>query len=516
MRKNQHHPQNSQDRTDRQNRTEMPNRAGIPGGIQKEEAAGPEGDGKPDAERSPIRPDHELTDREKDLAYKPLLPLFFKQFIPAAVAMVVQSIYTIVDRIFIGNIPEYGQIAIGGVGIVMSLVFFFLAVGALFGIGGSANISLSLGRRDREHAERVLGNVFVMTFLSATVINVLFLLFSRELMYAFGASDTNIEYANTYFRILVVGNWWNSLSFAFNQVIRAEGNARRSMNSMLIGAFTNFILDPIFIFGFGWGVAGAAYATIIAQFLSFAYGSSYYIRKRSNVPLRTDRLRLDPQIVKRIVAIGFTPFFIQAAGSLIGLIMNNSLTYYGGDLAMSAHTIMGTFTSFMIMPIIAMNQALQPIVGFNYGAGNFRRVRGANIIGMVGATLFLFFIWVLAMLFPRQMASVMAQTEELLDLGAVAIRTAYYFIPLYGIQIISATFFTAIGRAKTSFLISTSRQFTVLIPLLLIMPRYLGVVGIWWAISLADVIAFVITVAFVVQEYKHMHREELRFAEAHP
>lgn len=455
------------------------------------------------------QPEHELTPRERDLAYKPLLPLFFKQFIPAAVAMIVQSIYTIVDRIFIGNIPETGQVAIGGVGVVMPLVFFFFAVSALFGIGGSANISLALGRRDRATAEKVLGNVFSMTVVTSTIINILFLIFSEDLMYMFGASSTNIGYAITYFRILVIGNWWNSLSFAFNQVIRAEGNAKRSMNAMLIGAFTNFILDPIFIFGLDMGVAGAAYATIIAQFLSFAYGASYFIFNKSDVPLKLYRLMPDWAVVKRIVAIGFTPFFIQAAGSLVGLITNNTLNYYGGDTAMSAHTVMMTLTSFTIMPILAMNQALQPITGFNYGAKNYKRVRGANIIGIAGATIFLTFIWILAMVFPRQLASVMAKSDELLDLGAQAIQIAYYFIPLYGIQIISATFFTAIGRAKTSFLISTSRQFVVLIPLMYFLPKFWGVYGIWWAISIADVIAFVITIFFVIQEYKHMHNEEI-------
>ncbi|MDO4799368.1 MAG: MATE family efflux transporter [Bacillota bacterium] len=453
---------------------------------------------------------HEMSEREKELAYKPLLPLFFKQFIPAAVAMVVQSIYTIVDRIFIGNIPGYGQIAIGGVGVVMPLIFFYFAIGALFGIGGSANISLALGRRDRRHAERVLGNVFTLMLITTTAINILFLLFSRDILTLFGASETNIGYADTYFRILVVGTWWNMLSFAFNQVIRAEGNARRAMNSMLIGAFTNFILDPLFIFGLNMGVAGAAYATIIAQFLSFAYGASYFLLRKSEVPLHKDSLRPNWEIIKHIVAIGFTPFFIQAAGSLIGLVMNNSLRHYGGDLAMSAHTIMGTLTSFTIMPIIAMNQALQPIVGFNYGARNFKRVRGANIIGVAGATLFLTVIWLLAMWIPRQMASVMAKSGDLIDLGALAIRTAYYFIPLYGVQIISANFFTAIGRAKTSFWISTSRQFTVQLPLLYFLPRSFGLVGIWWAISVADLLAFGIAIAFVIKEYRHMKAEERR------
>ncbi|NLX75004.1 MAG: hypothetical protein GXZ13_04030 [Synergistaceae bacterium] len=276
------------------------------------------------------------SERERRMATESIPRLFFSFSLPAITGMMVQALYNIVDRFFIGQIPITGRIAIGGIGVSLPITFILMGFTMLFGIGGGANISIFLGKKDQPMARKILANALMMLFLSALVLNGFLLLNLEKVLLVFGATAENLPYASSYLRIILIGNYWNTFGFAFNHLIRAEGNPKFVMYSMLLGAITNIILDPIFIFTFKMGIEGAAYATIIAQFLSFSRGLSYYLRGNNLIKLNKKDFRLDLKVISLIVAIGVSPFFIQIAGSVVGALLNNSLRIYGGALAQGA------------------------------------------------------------------------------------------------------------------------------------------------------------------------------------
>lgn len=454
--------------------------------------------------------DHELTAREKDLAYMPIRKIFFKLYIPAVVAMVVQAIYTLVDRIFIARIPDAGIYAIGGVGIVMPLYFLCFGVFMLFGIGGSANISISLGKRDRTRAEDIFGTSLSSLFLTMFVIMIFFLLFSRDILLWYGATPNNIDYAHDYFAILIVGTLWASLSFAMNQVIRAEGNAKYSMFSILVGAVANLILDPVFIFIFRWGVEGAAYATIISQFLSFVLCAVYFIKGHSSIKLRASALIPKFNLLKSIVGIGFSPFFRQAAMSIMSFIIYSMIREYGDELAQSAYSISGSIVGFTLMPIFAMNQALQPIIGFNYGAEEYERVKSSLLYGSYYASLYLIVVWIITTFFTWIPVSLMASDGPLAEMAAQCLYYVCLFYPLYGIVIISGNYFTSIGKAATAFFVTISREFLMLLPMLYIIAPLKGLSGIWFVLGAVDVPCFIVTLIIVFVDIRRINK--LKFA----
>lgn len=449
---------------------------------------------------------HELTDREKDLAYMPIKKIFFKLYIPAVVAMVVQAIYTLVDRIFIARIPDIGDYAIGGVGIVMPLYFLCFGVFMLFGIGGSANISISLGKRDRTRAERIFGTSLSALFITMFLLMIFFLIFSRDILLWYGATQNNIEYAHDYFVILVVGALWASLSFAMNQVIRAEGNAKYSMLSILVGAVSNLILDPVFIFVFQWGVKGAAYATILSQFISFVFCALYFIRGKSSIRLHPNALIPRFELLKSIVGIGFSPFFRQAAMSIMSFIIYGLIRKYGDELAQSAYSISGSIVGFTLMPIFAMNQALQPITGFNYGAGEYERVKSSLLYGSYYASIYLVAVWIITTFFTWIPVGLMASPGPLADMAEECLYYVCLFYPLYGIVIISGNYFTSIGKATTAFVVTISREFLMLLPLLFLIAPIKGLTGIWFVLGAVDIPCFIVTLIVVIVDMKRINR----------
>lgn len=442
------------------------------------------------------------SERERMLAETPIVRLFIKLAIPAIIGMLVQALYNVVDRYFIGNIPVTGKIAIGGIGVALPILFILMGFSMLYGIGGGANISIKLGQQDKAGAEKVLANAIAMLVLTGLVLNISFLVFSEPLLKLFGATEQNLPYALTYLRIILVGNFWNNLAFAFNHLTRAEGNAKRAMISMLIGAISNIILDALFIGVLHWGVAGAAYATIIAQFLSFLWGAIYYINKQSLVEFHFKNMVPNAKIVTMIIAIGFSPFFIQIAGSLIGAILNNALKLHGGTLAQGAYAIINSVAMLFFMPVFGMNQALQPIIGYNYGAGDYQRVKRANNVGIIAATSIMIVGWLCIQFLTYPMIAVMADDKQLIELTVAGIRGFLLMMPLIGMQIINTNFFQSIGQAKIAFLLSLSRQVLLLIPLLLIMPGIWGLNGIWYAPPISDTLAFALSLFFMIRAYR--------------
>ncbi|MBW8382490.1 MAG: MATE family efflux transporter, partial [Youngiibacter sp.] len=327
-----------------------------------------------------------MTDRQTLMREEKMYKLFLRFSIPAIAGMLVQSLYNIVDRIFIGNIPIEGGLAISGIGVVLPVTFILMAFAMLFGIGSGANISIKLGQKKHDDAERILGTGLFMLIVAGMVMSAIGLIFLEDIVNLYGANESIRKYAMDYLRIILYGTTFNTIAFGLNNIIRSEGNPKVAMFTMLIGAIANIILDPIFIYGFKMGVSGAAWATIIAQFLSFMWTASYFLRKKGLLTLRRAYIGFHGKIVLKIMSIGASPFSMQVAGSLIGIIINNSLMTYGSAKAIGAYAAINSIVVLFLMSVFGMNQGLQPIIGFNYGAKNFHRVKEAVMVGVFAAT----------------------------------------------------------------------------------------------------------------------------------
>lgn len=455
-----------------------------------------------------------MTERERMLGQEPIVPLFFKFSIPAIMGMIVQALYNMVDRFFISNIPEIGSMAIGGVGITLPITFILMGFTMLFGIGAGANISLKMGEGKPKQAEHILANAFIMLTLVAWLLCAIFFIDLDGILRVFGATESNLVYAREYIFWIIIGNLWNTYAFAMNHMIRAEGSPKWSMMSMFIGAGANIILDPIFIFdqipllnlpGLGMGVKGAAYATIIAQALSFLWGAYYYASGRSNLKPKREMFKISPTVVRMIVAIGISPFAIQVAGAAVGALFNNSLKLYGGELGQGAYAIGNSIATLFYMPTFGMNQGLQPIIGFNYGAKQYHRVKKATVTGIIAALCVTTLGWVLIQFFPAMLVTPMAREDlALRNLTIDGLKKRELLMIVVAIQVISANFFSSIGKAKISFFLSLSRQVLILIPVLLILPKFWGLDGIWYALPISDVLATLMSVFFILREFRKL------------
>lgn len=440
-----------------------------------------------------------------------ILKLFFRFSLPAILGMVVQSLYNIVDRIYIGNIPEYGGMAISGIGVVLPINFIIMGFAMLFGIGAGANISIKLGENKKDVAEKIFGVGFFMLVASGILISVIGLIFLKDIVNLYGADNNTRVYAEEYLRIILVGNVFNVIAFGLNNIIRSEGNPKIAMYTMLIGAIVNTILDPILIYTFNMGVRGAAIATIFAQFLSFLWTMWYFLSGRSMLKLKRENVRFDRMLVIKIMSIGASPFAMQVAGSLIGIIMNQSLVNYGSSKAIGAYAAINSIIILFFMPIFGMNQGLQPIIGFNYGAKDYMRVKEALKVGIISATVVCTVGAILIQTIPHVFINFITKDEVIREIGVVGMRRFMFFMPLIGFQIISSNFFQAIGNAKKSFILSMLRQVFILIPMLLILPPIMGLMGIWTAAPISDVSATIMTAIVLYFQIKTMNKEEREF-----
>lgn len=454
-----------------------------------------------------------MGDRAKLMREEKIFKLFLRLSIPAILGMVVQSLYNIVDRIFIGNIPEVGGLAISGIGVVLPVTFIIMGFGMLFGIGAGANISIKLGQNNKDEAERIFGVGFFLLTVAGILITVFGLIFLEDIVNLYGADDSIRVYAKDYLRIILYGNVFNTIAFGLNNTIRAEGNAKIAMYSMLVGAITNTILDPILIYGLNMGVAGAAWATIIAQFASFVWTMYYYLSDQSMLKLKKEFVGFSKSVAFRIMSIGVSPFAMQVAGSVVGIMMNQSLSKYGGSLAIGAYAAINSVVTLFFMPIFGMNQGLQPIIGFNYGAKNYKRVREALKVGILAATAVCIVGFAFIQLIPDVFIGFITKDADIRKMGAEGIRRFMLMMPLIGTQIISANFFQAIGKAQKSFILSMLRQVILLIPLILILPNFMGLIGIWTAVPISDFTATVVTAVVLYFEMKILRKAEQSYHE---
>lgn len=432
--------------------------------------------------------------------------LLAKFSIPAIVGMMVNALYNIVDRIYIGNSPDLGANGIAGITIGFPIMIILLALGILFGIGGATLFSIKLGEKKKDEAENALGNSFTMLVIVGFIYMILGQIFLRPLLSLFGASETILPYSMKYMRVIFFGAVFQLVSMGMNNYIRADGNPKLAMYTMFLGAGTNIILDPIFIYIFKMGMAGAAWATIISQFFSFVWVTAYFLGKNSKNKLRLKYMKPKYNIVKKIVSLGLPGFSLQVASSLLNLTLNKSLMYYGGDIAVSGMGIINSVQTILLMPIIGLNQGVQPIISFNYGAKKFERVKTAAKLALKTATIIVAVGFVITRIFPTQIVSMFNRESELLKFTSKSLQSWFLCLPVVGFQIIGANFFQAIGRSKTAMFLTLTRQIILLIPALIIFPRIWGLGGLLYAAPFADFFSFLLTATFFFYNIKRFDK----------
>ncbi|MGL4773106.1 MAG: MATE family efflux transporter [Clostridium sp.] len=450
---------------------------------------------------------------QKELGTERILPLLIKFSVPAIIGMVVQTLYNIIDRMYIGNIPEVGNLAITGVGVTLPISTIIMAFGMLVGVGTAARISLKLGEGKREEAQKHLGNAMTLLLIISAVITTVGLIFGDQILMAFGASDSTIGFAKEYVQIIFIGTIFNIIGFGLNHSIRSDGSPKIAMYSMLIGAITNIILDPIFIFGLGMGVRGAAIATVLSQVLSATWILRYFIGGKSNLKFKKQYLKLDKAIVISIFSIGVSPFSMQIAGSVVQVLANNTLKAHGGDLAIGAMAIVQSVGMIFLMPIFGINQGAQPIIGYNYGSKQYKRVKECVKYALIAATAIVTVGFLVIQIYPEILIKIFNQDPELVDLAKSGLRLYLFMLPVVGFQVICANYFQAIGKAPIAMFLSMLRQVLLLIPCILILPQFLQTNGVWLSGSISDFLSAVITAFFFIKSIKVLSKEENEFLE---
>lgn len=445
-------------------------------------------------------------DHTKQLGEEKVLKLLLKFSIPAITGMLVNALYNVVDRIFVGN--GVGSIGIEGITIAFPVMIFIMACGMLIGIGANSLISIRLGQDKKEEAELIMGNAMVLLIGISLIITVAGLIFIEPLLNAFGASAAVLPYAMSYMQIILWGTVFQSVGFGMNNFIRAEGHPGIAMFTMLIGALLNTVLDPLFIFVFHWGIRGAALATIISQAVSAIWVLYHFLGGKSILKVHLKNLRLDFGTVKIIILLGSAPFAMQMAASLLNVVMNRTLLYYGGDIAISGMGVVNSVAVLFLMPIFGINQGVQPIIGYNYGAKKYDRVKEALKLGIFGATTIVLAGFIVTQLFSQEIVALFNHKDaELIAFGARAIKIFLIFLPIIGFQIVSANYFQAVGKAKQAAFLSLSRQVVILIPAILILPKFFGLDGALMAGPVSDLVSSILTGIFITVELKHLGKQ---------
>ena len=445
----------------------------------------------------------EQTSDKEFLRTEPLGKLLLKLALPTVAAQLINMLYNIVDRIYIGHIPEIGAAALTGVGVCMPLIMIVSAFAALVGYGGAPRASIFMGKKDRASAEKTLGNCFVLQILISVVLTAVLLIWNRDLLMAFGASENTIEYGVRYMNIYALGTVFVEITLGMNAFITAQGFAKTGMLSVLIGAVANIILDPVFIFGLDMDVQGAALATIISQALSCIWVVHFLCGKKTYLKIRKANLRLSPKIILPCLALGVATFIMQASESVISVCFNSSLQKYGGDVAVGAMTILTSVMQFAMLPLQGLGQGAQPIISYNYGAGDAGRVRGAFRLLLKVSLGYATLLWLLVMLLPGGFAAMFTSDAALLDYTRTALRIYMAAMFLMGIQMACQMTFNALGKATESIIVAVMRKFVLLIPLIYIMPHVIRgnqTMGVYLAEPIADTLAVTFTaILFTVQ-----------------
>lgn len=444
-----------------------------------------------------------MNEKTRELAELPVPRLMLKFFIPSFIGVFVNALYNIVDRIFIGQ--GVGSMALSGISVTFPIMLIVMGFGMLIGIGAGVLVSINLGKHDLNKAEQVLGSSFFLMLLVSVLITVIGFSIKGPLLRSFGATSQTIQYANDYLNIILVGTVFQVVGFSLNNIIRAEGNARIAMFSMIISAGTNMVLNPIFIFGFRMGVKGSAYATVISMMILTAWVLLHFRSSKSVVKLKPGNIGFNLKILFEILAIGMAPFFMQIANSIVQGLLNTKLIAFGGDLAVGAMGIVNSVQTLIIMAIVAINMASQPIISFNYGAKSFIRVKDTLRITIISASAIALFAFAWIEILPGPIVKLFNSTDlGLLGFGKVGLRIGLMALPIVGFQVVSGNFFQSMGQAKIALLLTLLRQVIILIPLLFILPNYFGLKGIWMAMPVSDFCSAIIVLFFLVHHWKKL------------
>lgn len=450
-------------------------------------------------------------DREIRMGTEPIGKLMISMAVPSIVAQIINILYNIVDRVYIGHIEGVGMEALTGVGVTFPIITLISAFSAFAGAGGAPLAAIWLGKGDRKRAEKILGNGVVM-LLSFTVLLIgFFYAFQRPLLYLFGASDATIPYAVDYISIYLMGTVFVELALGLNAFIICQGQSRTAMTAVLIGAAVNIILDPIFIFGLNMGVKGAARATVISQALSALWTVGFLVSKRSSLTIKLEAMKPDWHVIGGVMALGISPFIMRATESLISIVLNNGLQRYGGDIYVGSLTIMQSVMQMYAAPLGGFTQGVQPIISYNFGAGNFDRVKKLYRSMITSSFLFSAGATILIILFPGFFAGMFTNDRALISLVERVMPVFMCGMLVFGIQQGIQPTFLALGQAKISFFIAVFRKVILLVPLALILPLRLGVMGVYYAEPISDVLsAAMATVLFLLNIKKIVSKETLQ------
>lgn len=411
-----------------------------------------------------------MNDNKSFLGTEPIGKLLMKLALPTVAAQLINMLYNIVDRIYIGHIPGDGALALTGVGVCMSIIMIVSAFAALVGNGGAPRATIYMGKKDNDTAERILGNCFTAQIIISAVLTMVLLIWNRDLLLAFGASENTIDYAVAYMNIYAFGTVFVQITLGMNLFITAQGFAKTGMLSVLLGAVTNIILDPVFIFGFHMGVRGAALATILSQALSCIWVLCFLFGKKTILKLKKRYMTVKKEILFPCLALGSSVFIMQSSESVISVCFNSSLLKYGGDLAVGAMTILTSVMQFAMLPLQGLGQGAQPIISYNYGAGNKERVKGAFWLLLKCSMFYSLLFWAVVMLFPQMFVGMFTSDAVLAAFTRDALKIYMAVVGLFGIQMACQITFGALGNAKASILVAVMRKFVLLIPLIYIMP----------------------------------------------
>ncbi len=448
--------------------------------------------------------------QEKDfLGTEPIGKLLAKLAVPTVAAQIINMLYNIVDRIYIGHIPKEGALALTGVGVCMPLIMIVTAFAAFVAYGGAPRATIFMGKGDNKTAEKILGNCFIVQIIISVLLTAALLLWNRDFLLAFGASENTIDYGVAYMNIYALGTIFVQLTLGMNAFITAQGFAKTGMLSVLIGAVINIVLDPVFIFGFHMGVRGAALATIMSQAVSCIWVLLFLFGKKTHLKIKTDNMKLERAIVLPCLALGLSNFVMQASESVISVCFNSSLLRYGGDIAVGAMTILTSVMQFAMLPMQGLGQGAQPIISYNYGAGNVKRVKGAFKLLLKCSLIYSCLLWMFVMIFPQGFASMFTSDADLLSYTQMALRIYMGSMLLFGIQMACQMTFIAIGNAKASILVAVMRKFILLIPLIYIMP-HIFTADKARAVYMAEPVADFFAVCFTAVLFYFQFRKALR------
>lgn len=447
-----------------------------------------------------------IVNKQERLGTKKVGALLAEFSIPATIGMLVNALYNIVDRMFIGNAKGLESLGLTALTISFPIMMIMMGIALTFGAGGAALFSIRLGERDKEGAAVILANAIAMIFITSFLFMVVALVNLEGLLRLFGASDESMPYAVEYMRIILYASVLQGPAVGMNHFMRADGSPKTAMLSMFIGAGFNIVFDYILIYLFDMGMTGAALATIGGQGLSALWGLSYFISKRSNIRLQFSKMKLKRSLIGRIIAAGLPSFTNQISGSILSLVLNKNLGIYGGDVAIGGIGAINSLQQLLVMPTIGISHGAQPIIGYNRGAGNYRRIKETLGKAILTATIISVLGFLAIRLFPETLIGFFGKKKEFRDFGTMAIGIWMFMLPVLGAQIIGSLYFQAVGRPRISLILTLSRQILVLLPMILILSRLFGLKGILYAAPVSDAISFTLTSSFLLIEIKRLNR----------